>query len=578
MQTAWSHTMIMPDGQESQHARRERAVHGQMRPHDAVPILHSAAGTYSALPSVQQGLSCFLPGRIKAIQQVLGGWTQQGATLPCPGNQLHGAWSQALTRLLLGLIEVGGKEQQMRKRQTQLLCQGLDLLLHRGHSLLWQFLQQGQQRFQFLLTSCAAQHPCLPSRTQHHDVEQGLQFLPEIAQRLGDILRSCDAVFVFSYVGRRRPSTSFLYLGHPLSLSLDDRQAILQLVQSTITAPLDLRSGMQHMPDIALLAGQSVHLAQGVLNGSSSITDTALADESLLVQIPPHQRPAFPIHRHRWQGGPHLSAVHIHHIERGFSSLTAVLFIQGPCTRRVRLLLAQPVLGTSPRFLHDSGNASQAEAHATQLQQTRLDIAITGMRFNQQGQHLFLHLYRAFDWTVAGFQGRLQGLCSFHFPSIQGLTRNLMGPTQLAQQPMCWLGYQQLTDPLASLLCCATMVHVSSLRTVFVLFCSPYLSGTLLATFPSTVTVVHALFEPCLSTELLGHSSQYLCAAFNMLKVGPLDYSMRALPAWAKNDCRDAGSGQQRRIHPPGLADFPRLVSQYDSCFAQHSPHDRFIQ
>jgi hypothetical protein len=63
---------------------------------------------------------------------------------------------------------------------------------------------------------------------------------------------------------------------------------------------------------------------------------------------------------------------------------------------------------------------------------------------------------------------------------------------------MDWLGNQQLPDPLASLCCCATMVHVSSLRMVFVVFCSPYLSGTLLATFPSIVTVVYALFEPCL--------------------------------------------------------------------------------
>src|SRR2546426_766463 len=122
------------------------------------------------------------------------------------------------------------------------------------------------------------------------------------------------------------------------------------------------------MPDVALVAVQSFHLAQGVLNGSSSITDTALAEKSLLVQIPPHQRPAFPIHRHGWQGGPHLSAVHITDIERGFSSLTAVLFIQGPGTRPARTLLAQPSLGTSPRFLHDPGNTSQADASAPQLQ------------------------------------------------------------------------------------------------------------------------------------------------------------------------------------------------------------------
>src|SRR6266702_3974128 len=140
MQTAWSHVMIMPDGQESQHASRERAMHGQMGPHDAVPILHGEASTHGALPSVQQGLSFFSPCRIKAIQQLLGGWTQQDATLPCPGHQMNGAWSQALTRLLLGLIEVGSKEQQMRKRQPQLLCQRLDVLLQSGQGLLSQLL------------------------------------------------------------------------------------------------------------------------------------------------------------------------------------------------------------------------------------------------------------------------------------------------------------------------------------------------------------------------------------------------------------------------------------------------------
>src|SRR5436305_4861621 len=77
MHTAWSDVMIMPDGQERQHASREGAMHGQMGPHDAVPILHSTAGTHRAAPSVQQSLSCFSPSRINALQQCLGAWTQQ---------------------------------------------------------------------------------------------------------------------------------------------------------------------------------------------------------------------------------------------------------------------------------------------------------------------------------------------------------------------------------------------------------------------------------------------------------------------------------------------------------------------
>ena len=38
----------------------------------------------------------------------------------------------------------------------------------------------------------------------------------------------------------------------------------------------------------------------------------------------------------------------------------------------------------------------------------------------------------------------------------------------------------------------------ANLSAVSLFLLSPYLSGMLLATFPSIVTVVHALFEPCL--------------------------------------------------------------------------------
>src|SRR5258708_12427101 len=53
-----------------------------------------------------------------------------------------------------------------------------------------------------------------------------------------------------------------------------------------------------------------------------------------------------------------------------------------------------------------------------------------------------------------------------------------------------------------------------------------------------------------LSAELLGHTGQYLCAAFNMLKVGPLVYSVRALSARAKNDRPAPAPGQQRPLLP----------------------------
>ena len=194
-----------------------------------------------------------------------------------------------------------------------------------------------------------------------------MQFLRQIAYGLRDVLGLSYAFLVFNDVGRRRPSTGFLSLSHSLSLSVDHRQTVLQLVPGPLTAPLDLGSHMQHMPDISLVALQPLQLAERFLNGSPSITDTALAEQSLLVQIPPHQRPTFPIHRHWGQGGPHLSALHINHIEIGFSSLTAVLFIQGPGTWRTGLRLSQPSLRTLPRFLRNTDNASQADASAKQL-------------------------------------------------------------------------------------------------------------------------------------------------------------------------------------------------------------------
>ena len=71
--------MIMPDRKPRQHASREGAMHGQMGPDNTMPILHGTTGSHGLLPPVQQSLSLFSPCRIKALQQVLDGWTQQGA-------------------------------------------------------------------------------------------------------------------------------------------------------------------------------------------------------------------------------------------------------------------------------------------------------------------------------------------------------------------------------------------------------------------------------------------------------------------------------------------------------------------
>src|SRR5713101_8934606 len=71
----------------------------------------------------------------------------------------------------------------------------------------------------------------------------------------------------------------------------------------------------------------------------------------------------------------------------------------------------------------------------------------------------------------------------------------------MAEQPTLGRMGQQFTDPLDSLLRCATMLwnHDSSLRVVWILFFSPYSSGTLFATPFSIVTLLFALCEPCLN-------------------------------------------------------------------------------
>jgi hypothetical protein len=84
------------------------------------------------------------------------------------------------------------------------------------------------------------------------------------------------------------------------------------------------------------------------------------------------------------------------------------------------------------------------------------------MGFDQQGQCLLIPLATLGGWQWGSSQCVLQGLLSFGFPTIQCLSRNLMPPTQLTDQSMLrWRG-DHLTDPLNSLLGCATMMHVSS--------------------------------------------------------------------------------------------------------------------
>ena len=76
----------------------------------------------------------------------------------------------------------------------------------------------------------------------------------------------------------------------------------------------------------------------------------------------------------------------------------------------------------------------------------------------------------------------VQCLPSGCYPTVQRLARDLVRTTQLTHQPIGG-DRQHLTDHAHALLNSATMVHGSSLRTVVVFTCSPYLSGILFVNF-----------------------------------------------------------------------------------------------
>src|SRR6266700_453841 len=274
-------------------------MYSQMRPHDTMPILYCTAGADSMLPRLEEDLGRLSPCRIKSIQQLIGGKIHHFTTLPCPSDQKHSVRSQPFTGLPQRLIKIGGKEQQMRKCQTNLFSQRLDLFLHERRRPLCQFREQGEPSLHFRLSLFAVQDMCLRMRPEHHHFQQALQFLRQIAQSFSDIRGLCYPFLMPSYVGLWYPSKGFLALGYTLGLSLDDRQTILQLMQNPSTAPLNLRGKRQHVPDIALVLTEPFQLIECFVNGSSSITDTALAEDSLLLQVPPLHYPTFSVHLYR---------------------------------------------------------------------------------------------------------------------------------------------------------------------------------------------------------------------------------------------------------------------------------------
>ena len=87
MKTARSNAVIMPNGEQSEHASRKGAMNGQMRPDNAMPIFHGTTGSDGLIPGRQQLGRDGSPSRVNALQQVLAGRTKHGSTQPCPRQQ-----------------------------------------------------------------------------------------------------------------------------------------------------------------------------------------------------------------------------------------------------------------------------------------------------------------------------------------------------------------------------------------------------------------------------------------------------------------------------------------------------------
>src|SRR5260370_24022869 len=71
MQTPWSDSMVVPDRQHSEQARRELPMHGQVRSQNTVPVFYHEAFSHHRIPGTQQAKSPQAPGFRKACYQLL---------------------------------------------------------------------------------------------------------------------------------------------------------------------------------------------------------------------------------------------------------------------------------------------------------------------------------------------------------------------------------------------------------------------------------------------------------------------------------------------------------------------------
>src|SRR6266446_1182180 len=479
MRSSWSLAMVMPNSQQRQEVRRQGAMNGQMRSDNAMPIFDGTTGPYGLIPGGQKRMRNSLPGRVNALQQVSSGRTQHGSTQPRPRQQSDGLGSQLLVCLFLYHIKSASKQQRLRQSQTDLLREHLKLPLQRRSGRWHQLIQQVQHADDLALTEFTVEQAI---RLGHDHLQQSVQFLAEIAHSISYIAHLRKACLLFSHGRLGTPSSCSYAICRSFGLPLDGEQTILFSLYRPVQASLDLRRHMEEVPDIPLMTALCVSLTQGFLDRPSSIAHCTRTVDPLLLHIPQQQGPTLAIDRYGRNAGPDLSTVDINHVQIGLTTLAAVLFIQGQGALRTGLLLTQPRSSTLPSFFDDANDLSQAQMNPMQFPQTRLNAPITGMRFDQLRQNQRGKCFSLLGWQGVVSQRFFQCLPSCCRPTVQGLTRYLVRTTQLTDQPIHGVR-QHLTDHAHALLNSATMVHVSSLRTVMVFTFSPYLSGILPVNF-----------------------------------------------------------------------------------------------
>ena len=142
--------MIVPDCQQGQHTRRERAMHGQMRADNAVPILDGTTGSDRPVPHALTSEPAVTrqAGSI-ASSNCLGCSPRIARRCQAQPMSPTATFSQLRNGLLLTRFHLLRKVQQGRQSQPDLLADPLHLFLHRRRSGLHDFLQQVQHRLHF---------------------------------------------------------------------------------------------------------------------------------------------------------------------------------------------------------------------------------------------------------------------------------------------------------------------------------------------------------------------------------------------------------------------------------------------